>query len=60
MDLYAAEVARYRVLDRAEAALWNAAVKCLEDNLVIKKADISLTLNEKTITEKSIVDRYKI
>ena len=43
MDLYAAEVARYRVPDRAAAALWKAAVKCLEDNGHIEKADISVT-----------------
>ena len=60
MDLYAAEVARQRVLDRAVAALWNASVKCLEDNGVIEKANISVTLKKKTITEKLTVDRYKI
>ena len=60
MDLYAAEVARYRVPDRAAAAMWNAAVKCLQDNGFTEKAVISVTLNEKTITEKLTVDRYKI
>ena len=39
MNLYAAEVARYRVPDRAAAALWNTEVKCFEDNWVIEKAE---------------------
>ena len=46
--------------DRAAAAPWNAAVKCLEYNGVIEKADISVTFNEKTITEKLTVEIYKI
>ena len=48
----AAEVARYRVLDRAAAGLWKVAVKCLEDNGCIEKDDITGTLNEKRIIEK--------
>ena len=54
IDLYAAELTRYGVSDRAGAALWNACIKCLEENNVIQNE------GETTITENLTVDRYKI
>jgi hypothetical protein len=54
IDLYAAELARYGVSERAGAALWNANIKCLEENNVLKKE------GDTTITENLTVDRYKI
>ena len=42
--------------DRPASALWNAAVKCLQNNNCIKNHDD----DEKTIVEKLTVDRCKI
>ena len=56
ISLFVAEVARYGVPDRPASALWNAAVKCLQNNKCTKNHDD----DEKTIVEKLTVDRYKI
>ena len=45
LDLFVAELTRYGISDRAGAALWNGAVKTLEDNEVLMKED------ETSITE---------
>ena len=37
MDLFASEVARFGISDRAAAALWNGAIRALEDNDFLEK-----------------------
>ena len=53
MDIFAAELRRYHVGERASATLWNAAIHDLE------KADVIEKEGSKEITETLFVERYK-
>ena len=54
MDLFASEVARFGISDRAAAALWNGAIRALEDNDFLEKK------GDGPIAKNLIVDQYKI
>ena len=54
IDLFASEAVRFGVSDRAAAALWNGAIKALEDNDFLEKR------GDGSIAENLTVDKFKM
>ena len=54
IELFASEAVRFGVSDRAAAALWNGAIKDLEDNDFLEKK------NDGSIAENLTVDKFKM